>query len=433
MAFTLLIIYTILLYVRPQEWGNAAPSGNDTFGLIAISLSTCLIFFIFQRRKNLHIPQVPLMALLSIWILLSFSLATGWQGGAVTQGLQFIQAAFIPFLLINGIINTQRRQLILMGLLTCAALFMVLNGFYQIQGGAGLGLAGNTATQQGEDLLRIRYLGLFSDPNDLGMLLVMVLPFVFALKSRVPPVFRLPFWLASLALLYGIYLTNSRGTLVSLLGLTVFATWKLFGTLRSGMLAVALSPLALFFVSNTREFSVDESAEGRLDAWYAATQLFFENPLFGVGQGMFTEYHVRTAHNSFALAISEMGFVGSFLWVAVIVATFQGLSKISGQPGLQLIKERAPDRLVAYSQESQISAALLFSLVAYVISSVFLSRTYQPLLYYFLAMAGATIGRTLDAYPEIGSIFDVRSIVKWSAAITVMGVFFLIFAVRFFT
>ena len=69
--------------------------------------------------------------------------------------------------------------------------------------------------------------------------------------------------------------------------------------------------------------AAEESANGRLDAWYAGFQMFKDNPLFGVGQGMFTDYHYLTAHNSYMLVLSELGFFGSIFFMGFFLVAFQ--------------------------------------------------------------------------------------------------------------
>src|SRR5206468_2253347 len=61
----------------------------------------------------------------------------------------------------------------------------------------------------------------------------------------------------------------------------------------------------------------DDSSEGRLSAWGQGYILFFSSPLLGVGYNQFTEYNEITAHNSYVLCFSELGFLGYFLWLSI--------------------------------------------------------------------------------------------------------------------
>ncbi len=98
------------------------------------------------------------------------------------------------------------------------------------------------------------------------------------------------------------------------------------------------------------------------------------HPTFGVGAGNFTDHHpALTAHNSFVLCFAELGLVGYFIWVALLVLTYKGLG--------QAVKDLPPP-----AEEHRYAALLRSSLVGFLTCAWFLSRTYQPALYFILAL-----------------------------------------------
>jgi hypothetical protein len=42
-------------------------------------------------------------------------------------------------------------------------------------------------------------------------------------------------------------------------------------------------------------------------------------PVFGVSYNSFTDHHERTTHNSFVLCFAELGLLGYFTWLALVV------------------------------------------------------------------------------------------------------------------
>ena len=119
---------------------------------------------------------------------------------------------------------------------------------------------------------------------------------------------------------YGVYLTGSRGTMLgvgALLGvywLVMSAGPKLF------LIAVALAPIAATVITSLQS-SIDSSANGRLEAWYAGILMLLSNPIFGVGAGNFMEEHERVAHNSYIHIAGELGIPGYSLWGGALVFT----------------------------------------------------------------------------------------------------------------
>jgi O-antigen ligase len=226
-------------------------------------------------------------------------------------------------------------------------------------------------------LWRIRGLGFMSDPNDLAQAMVMVLPFLWGMVRRGHRLRNAVLvWLPGLVLGYAIYLTHSRGALIGLASLFFFALRERFGAMKTmlGIAGVSMAASVSGF-GGGREFSSgEESAGSRIDAWYEGLQMLKSSPLFGVGYGNFLDHHHLTAHNSFVLCFAELGLVGYFFWMALIVLVYQGLSRV--------IVKGDKD-----AEERKLAVLLRSSLVAFLTCSWFLSRTYQPTLFLMLGLA----------------------------------------------
>jgi hypothetical protein len=86
-----------------------------------------------------------------------------------------------------------------------------------------------------------------------------------------------------------------------------------------------------------------------------------------------------TAHNSFLLVAAELGMIGYFLWMSMIVVTLIQLNRIP-----QVVGKSDPS-LVRWA------VGLRISLGGYLFTSFFLSRAYELPLFMLLGMCGGVI------------------------------------------
>src|SRR3546814_8779604 len=98
-----------------------------------------------------------------------------------------------------------------MWMISLCAVVLTILGIGQV--GLGQGWTGMPTVQDG----RIQYVGIFSDPNDLAMLFIMAVPMTLLMAGRggLLGLRRVFWWAAALTLLYGVYLTNSRGAFLA--------------------------------------------------------------------------------------------------------------------------------------------------------------------------------------------------------------------------
>ncbi len=152
------------------------------------------------------------------------------------------------------------------------------------------------------------------------------------------------------------------------------------GAIVGGLLA---APLLVLGGRSGSEASASSSE--RIEAWYEAISMFRSNPVYGVGFGQFGEYHYLTAHNSYMLAIAELGLPGLFLFsMLVYVSTkipFVAMRRYSGEGGA-VLGELAP------AMRSW-SMGLLAAFVGLGVGIFFLSFTYHYVLWIYMGLSGA--------------------------------------------
>jgi hypothetical protein len=245
----------------------------------------------------------------------------------------------------------------------------------------------NTTSIEG----RVRYRGIFQDPNELAWALSMALPFVFVWyeRRRGRGGTRIPDQIV-VALVLGAFglcnvLTQSRSGQISLMATVGVYFIRRFGWRGIALGAVLAAPI-LLFGGRSDESSTNE----RLECWAVAYELWREHPIIGVGAKQFGQHHYLTAHNSLLLTLAEMGPIGLVLFTAIVYAAFKITLQV--QRDLADLPEAAEARSIAF--------ATLASLVGMVVSALFLSLAYHVALWVLIGLTGAIQAAVVRHHPD---------------------------------
>ena len=216
-------------------------------------------------------------------------------------------------------------------MLLIACLAMAYNAYTQITSPTGVGFASDAITSR-SDLAKAqaRYVGIFNDPNDMGMFLVMCLPLAYLLFQQASTFLMRCYYLGTvLFCTASIYWTQSRGSILGTLVVFTSFFYIKYGKAKTMVLVALSSPVVIFVLSKFRSISSDDqSANDRIEAWYQGILMFKYRPLLGVGKDRFMEHHYKTAHNSYVLVMSELGIFGYVTWMFILISTIFILSKM---------------------------------------------------------------------------------------------------------
>lgn len=449
--FFLILLYVALTIVRPQDYMPALAG----VPLLSVVLVLAFASWLASSAKTFEAPQFLLLPVFLLAMMASL-VFNGWAGGAIEQIGQFgpVIAAF--FVLATAVAAKPGRLRKTFMLFVLCAMVLALHGVDQKL--YGVGWTGVGTVEDG----RIQYVGIFKDPNDLGMLFVAVLPMAGYLSAG-GGMLRRVFWLAGAALLvYGVYLTNSRGALLAVLVVGGGYLWHRRGLVVAGSLgAVGLLVMRLLS-SRMQELDADESsAAGRVNAWYEGLHMFMAKPLFGVGTGNFTEYNELTAHNSFVLVLAETGLFGFVVWLAFVGYGFMMMAAVlrTAQPPRREAEEPLPpappshalaaadtsrarvpawqpvagathaeaaDAAADWATARAQALTMLLSLSGMFAAAFFLSRSYTVVLYLVIALA---VGHYVDLrrrYPGLRAFSLADDWWRWlpraGTAIVALGV-----------
>jgi O-antigen ligase len=251
-----------------------------------------------------------------------------------------------------------------------------------------------------------------TNPNELASILVSALVLSFGLAAAVKdlPLARLGALAAGGLCIAGIFLTGSRGGLVSLTValaafLVVGARWR--GRLVLVVAIVTLAGVGYFSYAASEEtrshVSSVGSGTGRLDLWTVAWRMVEDEPLQGVGAGNFpvssvhyllqpgaierADYIIgtpRVAHNTYIQLWAELGLVGLILFILVAGFCLYAALKAAG-----LFAEQGDARMEV------IARALFVALAGLLAANFFGSRLANKEIWLLLGLAPAllAIGR----------------------------------------
>jgi putative inorganic carbon (HCO3(-)) transporter len=372
--FILSLLYLVCTIIRPQDY---LPSLADV-PLLPVILILAFVAWIVSGKKTFAAPQFLILPAFLLTLMVS-EVTNHWLGGALEQLKLFGPVVIAFVVLAMAVAGSRQRVTLTFTVFVLCAIALALHGVEQARNGVGW-----TGMTLGEDG-RIRYVGIFNDPNDLGLLFVAVLPMAFYLSAHGGFLRRI-FWLGGATLLlYGVYLTNSRGALLAVLVIGGVYVWYRRGMVTAGVLSVIGLAVMKMLSSRMSELDADESsAAGRVDAWYEGMHMFMSQPLFGVGAGNFTDHNDLTAHNSFVLVLAETGFVGFTLWMAFVGYCFWMMVAALRYKPMPL--DESAVQLLDWQAERELAMTLLLSLCGMFAAAFFLSRSYNVVLYMVMAV-----------------------------------------------
>jgi putative inorganic carbon (hco3(-)) transporter len=395
MPFAITLVYLILTCLSPAEMMPALAPLKPMLILSGVGLLTALLTFPLNRTAW-QSSQVLLLTAFIFSLLLSRA-STGWLGG-VPLAFMAIMPAGACFYLTIGSVNSINKIKFLSFCLLLVALYLGTMGALAYHGYihddrflVEQNVKLNGEDEPGETLVRTKALGFMSDPNDFAQFLVVLLPLTWLWwKKRNILWNTLTIGLPSAFLVYGIYLTRSRGAAVGMCLLALLAIRRRMGTIGSTILATGMGfgLLALGFTGG-RGISIGSGTD-RLALWSQGLGMLKRSPVWGIGFQDYANYADLTAHNAFIQCMAENGMLGYTLWLGLLITNIYYLHALMKKDSEQ---PPPPDT---------VSAAQCISLAFYglVITSWFLSRAYVQTLYLMLGLTVALQRIAATGNPE---------------------------------
>ena len=372
-----IFVFTFLVYFRPYElFPSLSWLSKSAF---VVALLTLIAFIPTQLGLENRITAKPREVKLAIALLVTglLSVPLAMEPGRAFESLIEYLKVILIFIVMVNVVRTEKRlrALILMVLLVSCVLSMAaLNDYAKgnlaLEGRRIAGLIG----------------GLFSNPNDLALHLVTMIPISLTLALGVRGVLKkFSYAATSMLLMAGLVATFSRGGFLGFVCVMAFLVWKLARRNRVLLGAVALTiilatiALAPSAYRSRITTTSDDSAVARTDDLKRSILVAANHPIFGVGMDNYIIYSNlnKATHNAYTQVAAEMGLVAFLIYLGFLITPFKRLREI----------ERAGLAVKRKPRSYYLAVGLQGSLVGYMVVSFFASVAYQWYVYYLVAYA----------------------------------------------
>jgi putative inorganic carbon (hco3(-)) transporter len=386
-AFALLMVFVTFLFLRPADFFPELAS--LPLAEVAALSAIGMLFLSKLVRRDFTLASSPAhkwILLLVVGIVLSSLFSTN-----STQSFDFLRNVFVKVLvlwfLILNIVDSKQRVVVMQ------AIISILTG---VLGGYAIWAKTNQVDLVEET--RAVFVGVLGDPNDLAFTLLVGVAFALEAFRSFRSHLRWLFLTAGVLAVVGIVMTQSRGGLFGL-AICMYFWVRTFGWRREVVLALtvagAAAAITLGGIADRRTvnadlFTVDDSAQGRVDAWYAGMRMARHNPLFGVGFDRATEnfgryavnpvsWRPKTSHNMYVQAGAETGLLGFIPFMLLLAFGVRTSRRLRAQ-----LREDTPDWERAYLRSQ------LPTLAGILVAGFFLSVAWSWFLFLLLAQAAAS-------------------------------------------
>lgn len=405
LGYWALIGFTVVLLLAPQErFPFLAP-----LRIALLSVAVAVLAYVYNRlsrHKPLleFSPDVVLVLLLTFWAVLTLPFSV-WPGGSANFLLESYMKAIICFLLLSHAVSNLRQ---LRGISWCLVLCTVPLALTTI----GNYVAGTHMGQGGGRVVGYES-GLTKNPNDMALMLNLILPLCIALMLGSGSAIK-KFILAGIALLLvvAVIVTFSRAGFLTLVFIGVSYAWLLRKRpqkiwipviLILGVFALPLVPSTYYERVETIVSIEDDqtnSAQMRLADMKVALGVAMNRPIQGAGIGMsvLAMNEARgdewaDVHNIYLQLAVDLGFVGLLLFLLLLFQCIKVTGGVLSGAGGQ----SAPDDLALLAE------ALRVSLVAFALATMFYPVAYNFYFYFFAGMAIAAGRIARDEFGVSGS------------------------------
>ena len=383
-TFVALYLFSIMVLYRPYELVPRLGFLSATAFYFAVA--TILVYVPMQLAAEGNLTmlstEVKAVLVMTLIALLTIPLArdpaTAWK----VFNDSFIKAVAIFIVLVN-VVRTRQRLMSMMWLSFGIGIYLSYSALDQYRRGIFTVEEYRVAVDVG---------GMFGNPNEMAMHLVMMTPIVIALGIAARGTKRMMYWAIAALFVGANMVTFSRGGFLGLLACMMVLAWKIGRKYRLNVAiaSVIVGGIAMVAAPGNYGLRMLSIFVPGLDAFGSSDQRWalFERSLivtarnpWGIGIGNFPIIGQRNlqSHNAFTQVSSELGILGLIAYLVFIISPFRKLGAI----------ERSLFDSEDLSWFYYLSIGLQASIVGYMVSSFFASVAYNWFIYYLIAYAVA--------------------------------------------
>jgi putative inorganic carbon (HCO3(-)) transporter len=337
LCFGLLLLFVVSLYALPAQMFPALAALHPA-QIIAVSALLLLVIEKMTLHESFALvwPEgYLLLAFIGAAVLSTFS--AFWPLRAYEAAVDLMRILVAYLLIVNTVLTEKRLRAFLFA--------MVIGGIFPAVGTLNGYFRGDLVEG------RAHWIGIFGNPNELAYILVMVVPLAVVLASRVRNSLRILLWAAIALYVAAIYLTQSRGSLIGLVGVMVLLAIRQRGVMLKIVMAVMLvGGLAYTASSWTRSDGAgtqNYTVQQRIATIKAGVAMFAAHPIVGVGIDCAIvafplyapdDFKARGAlviHNTIIQALSETGVLGFVPFILLMACALYHARQVSFLETLQ--------------------------------------------------------------------------------------------------
>lgn len=348
----------------------------------AIGGATLIGLFITRDRRDYSQSRESItLILFMVWMCITLPFSMVW--GESFELWKRVMKIDLMILVAMVLLHSKRHMM----LLTWVLVFSI--GFFGVKGGAFTLATGGSYRVWGPENTYIE------GNNEVALAIVIVIPLMRFLQMQMQAKWaKITMTVCMVLMAMAALGSHSRGALLAIAAMALVLWWrgkkKMVGAVVTVVVALALlsvMPAEWWDRMNTiKTYQQDESAMGRINAWWMAWNLAKANffgggfmvwigPIFAIYAPDPTDAHA--AHSIYFQVLGEQGFLGLFLFLTLFTMVWFTAGKLRtkgrAQPQTQWL--------------SDLGGMLQVSLAGYAVGGAFLSLTYWDLPYNLLVLA----------------------------------------------
>jgi O-antigen ligase len=375
-----LVAFFVVYCARPEDW----IPGLHYIPLAKITGILAVVALFSSLGEVRRLPrEVLYLLLLLVQFCLTIPFASVWRGGAFNHVLEFSKVVVIVPVVVLAVSTLARLRRLIFAQTACLlAVAIVSLATGRVVRDRLIGVLG----------------GVYENPNDLALAIVLTMPFCFAFMLGARSGLRKASWLLAVAIMtYALLRTSSRGGLLAFVICMGLLLWEfgirgrrhyllpLAGLIAlAGLLVAGRGVKSRFgaMFSDNANYSGDAasyaSAVQRRELFWRSLALAARHPLFGVGPGNFQIVSGvwRVAHNSYTELAAEGGLPALIFFLLVFRRAFDNVRQTQ-----LLVGEQTEQMLLA--------RALRCGLVGFGVGALFASVEYHFFPYFLVAYTSA--------------------------------------------
>ena len=310
-----LYLFALLTHVTASQLGESVSLPNN------ISLYTAcftLLFYLISSKYKQKFTRWPVETWLLGVMVVGMAIGASQAEFATAASWQFTYTYLkylIFFVLLINLVDSYQKLEHFYYILIASAVWLVFR-CWDLRGTTGARFE-----NRGGDVI--------SDGNHFAAALILLFPFVFRKTMSKSPIVAIGATIMCCGIVIAIFITGSRGGLLGLIALGVLIPFS-YKANRKKIISVIVifvvvsmlfmndyhkSRFQSLFMASTSSEERDMSAQGRINAWKLAWQLYLEKPYFGVGMENFGYY---SAYRYSGREYGESGLVTHSLWFEVL-------------------------------------------------------------------------------------------------------------------